>query len=83
MAGRGRPAAVPTVHISSYTKGGRMQSEKFAKVSDLLEEYQVDMTSAVIEVTSEDGEERRVTAASKLQEGDTVIIMKSKNKSGS
>jgi len=83
MAGRGRPSNVPTVHISSYTKGGRVKTEKFAKVSALLEEYQIDMTTAVIEVTGVDGEERKVTAASKLLQGDTIMIMKSKNKSGS
>jgi len=82
MAARGRPAVKPEVHIASYTKGGRFETKNFAKMSEVLETYGVNAGDAVIEVTNAEGEERRVTAASKLEAGDTVIILKSKNKSG-
>ena len=52
------------------------------KLADVLREYQVDQGEAIVEVTGDDGEERRVTAAMNLQEGDTIVIMKTKNKSG-
>ena len=70
------------VEISSYTRGGTFESGSFRTLGDVLREYAVDQGEAVIEVTGDDGEERRVTAAGLLQEGDTIVIMKSKNKSG-
>ena len=82
MARSGRPAIKPEVHVASYTKGGRFETKNFAKMSEVLETYGVNAGDAVIEVTDKDGEERRVTAASPLNEGDTIIILKSKNKSG-
>ena len=83
MATRGRPVQKPEVHVASYTRGGRFETGNYAKMSEVLTEYCVNAGESVIEVTSADGEERRVTAASALNAGDTVIIMKSKNKSGS
>tara|TARA_Y100001938_G_scaffold55226_1_gene77034 strand:+ start:787 stop:1026 length:240 start_codon:yes stop_codon:yes gene_type:complete len=71
-----------SVEVSSYTRGGTFESGSFRTLGDVLREYGVDMTEAVVEVTSDDGEERKVTAAGLLQEGDTIVIMKSKNKSG-
>lgn len=70
------------VEVSSYTRGGTFESGTFNTLADLLREYNVEMSDAVVEVSGEDGEERRVTAAGRLQEGDTVVIMKAKNKSG-
>tara|TARA_R100000278_G_C5466440_1_gene162839 strand:+ start:454 stop:693 length:240 start_codon:yes stop_codon:yes gene_type:complete len=70
------------VEVSSYTRGGTFESGSFSTLGDLLREYNVEMSDAVVEVTGEDGEERRVTAAGRLQEGDTIVIMKAKNKSG-
>ena len=70
------------VEVSSYTRGGTFESGSFAQLADVLREYQVDQGEAIVEVTGDDGEERRVTAAMNLQEGDTIVIMKAKNKSG-
>ena len=70
------------VEVSSYTRGGTFESGSFSTLGDLLREYNVEMGEAIVEVTGEDGEERRVTAAGRLQEGDTIVIMKAKNKSG-
>ena len=70
------------VHISSYTRGGTFETGTFHKLGDLLAAYDVNSGEAVVEVTDEEGEERKVTAAGVLKEGDTVIIMKAKNKSG-
>lgn len=70
------------VEVSSYTNNGIFESKQFEKMGDLLREYGIDFSEAVIEVTGEDGEDRRVTAAMNLQEGDTIVIMKAKNKSG-
>jgi hypothetical protein len=70
------------VEVSSYTRGGTFESGTFNTLGDLLRDYNVEMSDAVVEVTGEDGEERRVTAAGRLQEGDTIVIMKAKNKSG-
>tara|TARA_Y100000766_G_C18748592_1_gene527274 strand:+ start:585 stop:824 length:240 start_codon:yes stop_codon:yes gene_type:complete len=70
------------VEVSSYTRGGTFESGSFVKLADVLREYAVDQGEAIIEVTGEDGEERKVTAAMNLQEGDTIVIMKAKNKSG-
>jgi len=70
------------VEVSSYTKGGTFESGSFRTLGDLLRDYQVSTEDSIIEVTGANGEERKVTAAGLLQEGDTVIIMKAKNKSG-
>ena len=70
------------VEVSSYTRGGTFESGSFVKLADVLREYAVDQGEAIIEVTGEDGEEKKVTAAMNLQEGDTIVIMKAKNKSG-
>ena len=70
------------VEVSSYTKGGTFESGSFRTLGDLLRSYQVSTEDSIIEVTGANGEERKVTAAGLLQEGDTVIIMKAKNKSG-
>lgn len=70
------------VEVSSYTQGGTFQSGTFAKLADVLRHYNVDQGEAIVEVTGDDGEERRVTAAMNLIEGDTIVIMKAKNKSG-
>mgnify|MGYP003660426432 CR=1 FL=1 len=70
------------VEVSSYTRGGQFEAGNFITLGDLLRDYSVEMSEAIIEVTDVDGEERRVTAAGALQEGDTVVIMKAKNKSG-
>ncbi len=70
------------VEVSSYTRGGTFESGQFTKLADVLREYSVDQGEAIIEVTGEDGEERKVTAAMNLLEGDTIVIMKAKNKSG-
>ena len=82
MARTGRPPNKPEVHIASYTKGGRFETKNYGKMAEVLKDYSVNAQEAVIEVTDKEGEERRITAASKLNAGDTVIIMKSKNKSG-
>ena len=70
------------VEVSSYTQGGTFQSGSFRTLGDVLRHYNVDQGEAIVEVTGDDGEERRVTAAGLLIEGDTVVIMKAKNKSG-
>ena len=70
------------VEISSYTRGGKFESGTFRTLGDVLRGYDVDQGEAIVEVTGDDGEERRVTAAGLLHEGDTIVIMKSKNKSG-
>ena len=69
------------VEVSSYTQGGTFQSGTFAKLADVLRHYNVDQGKAN-ENIGDDGEERRVTAAMNLIEGDTIVIMKAKNKSG-
>ena len=71
-----------SVEVSSYTRGGTFESGTFRTLGDLLRDYNVEMGEAIVEVTGEDGEERRCTAAGRLQEGDTIVIMKAKNKSG-
>jgi len=77
------PAAnTVNVEVSSYTTGGQFESKSFRTLGDLLRDYSVEMSDAVVEVTGEDGIERVVTAAGLLQEGDTIVIMKAKNKSG-
>lgn len=70
------------VEVSSYTNNGIFEPKSFEKMGDLLREYGIDFSEAIIEVTGQDGDDRRVTAAMNLQEGDTVVIMKAKNKSG-
>jgi len=70
------------VEVSSYTRGGTFESGTFTKLADVLRDYGVDQGEAIIEVTGDDGEERKVTAAMNLLEGDTIVIMKAKNKSG-
>ena len=70
------------VEVASYTNNGIFEKKQFEKMGDLLREYGIDFSEAVIDVTGEDGEDRRVTAAMNLQEGDTIVIMKAKNKSG-
>ena len=70
------------VEVSSYTRGGTFEAGSYEKLADVLREYSVDQGEAIVEVTGEDGEERKVTAAMRLQEGDTIVIMKAKNKSG-
>tara|TARA_R100000664_G_C2722157_1_gene115282 strand:- start:182 stop:424 length:243 start_codon:yes stop_codon:yes gene_type:complete len=77
-----RQTSTVNVEISSYTRGGQFESGSFRTLGDVLREYSVDQGEAIIEVTGDDGEERKVTAAGLLQEGDTIVIMKSKNKSG-
>ena len=71
-----------SVEVSSYTRGGTFETGTFIKLADVLREYGVDQGEAIIEVTGDDGEERKVTAAMNLLEGDTIVIMKAKNKSG-
>ena len=70
------------VEVSSYTRGGTFESGTFHKLADVYREYNVDQGEAITEVTGDDGEERRAVASMVLQEGDTVVIMKAKNKSG-
>ena len=70
------------VHVSSYTKGGQFETKRAEKLSEIYEEYNVDASEAIVELTGEDGEERRALPSAKLEAGDTIIIMKSKNKSG-
>ena len=70
------------VMVASYTKGGVFEEGEFRTMADVLSEYSIDVSDATIEVTSQDGEERAVAPTGLLREGDSVIIMKSKNKSG-
>lgn len=70
------------IEVSSYTNNGVFEDMEFAKLADVLRHYNIDQGEAITEVSGADGEERRVTAAMNLMEGDTVIIMKAKNKSG-
>tara|TARA_B100001094_G_scaffold296961_1_gene319589 strand:+ start:5218 stop:5451 length:234 start_codon:yes stop_codon:yes gene_type:complete len=70
------------VEVSSHTNNGVFEEMEFAKLADVLRHYNIDQGEAVTEVTGADGEERRATAAMNLIEGDTIIIMKAKNKSG-
>ena len=71
-----------TVEVSSYTNGGTFEQGSFAKLGDVLRHYGVNQGEAITEVTDSEGTERRCTAAMNLQEGDTIVIMKAKNKSG-
>ena len=70
------------VHVSSYTRGGTFETVKAEKLSEIYDEYSIDASEAVVELTGEDGEERWALPSARLVEGDTIIIMKSKNKSG-
>lgn len=70
------------IEVASYTNNGIFEKKQFETMGDLLRDYGIDFSEAVIDVTGQDGEDRRVTAAMNLQEGDTVVIMKAKNKSG-
>ena len=70
------------VEVSSHTNNGVFEEMEFAKLADVLRHYNIDQGEAVTEVTGADGEERRATAAMNLIEGDIIIIMKAKNKSG-
>lgn len=70
------------VEVASYTQGGQFQPGAFRTLGDVLREYNVDMSEAVVDITDSEGNEKNVTAAGLLAEGDTIIIMKSKNKSG-
>ena len=72
----------PTVFVSSYSKGGIMESMQADKVAEVLAELHVDVTEAELDLTDVDGNERKATAASNLREGDTLVIMRKKNKSG-
>ena len=71
-----------SVEVSSYTRGGTFEAGTFRTLGDVLRDYQVDQGEAIVEVTGDDAEDRRVTAAGLLHEGDTIVIIKSKNKSG-
>ena len=71
-----------TVHISSYTRGGTYEEGTFHKLSDVFQAYDVNAGEAITEVTDVEGEERSAIASMVLKEGDTIIIMKAKNKSG-
>ena len=70
------------VMVASYTKGGVFEEGEFRTMADVLSEYAIDVADATIEVTSQEGEERTVAPTGLLREGDSIIIMKSKNKSG-
>ena len=78
------PATVTgvNVEVSSHNKNNVFEEGVFAKLADVLRHYNVDMSESVVEVTGEDGVDRKVTAAMNLIEGDTIVIMKAKNKSG-
>ena len=70
------------VEVSSWNKNNKLLPGKFEKLSDVLREYDVDMSDSVVQVIGVDGDERNVPPAGKLVEDDTILIMKSKNKSG-
>ena len=73
----------PKVHFSSYTNGGVFeQTTSHRTLGDMLSALSINAGEATIEVTGEDGEERNMTAAGVFREGDTVMIMKRKNRSG-
>ena len=73
----------PLINISSFMRGGMMESGNFATVADVLKDHNVDYTQAVLDLEDESGESRQCRPATKLREGDTLTIMKAKNKSGS
>ena len=72
----------PKINISSYMRGNVFETGEFATLGDLLQDHGINMTEAVIEITDAEGNEKRALAATKMNEGDTVLIMKAKNKSG-
>ena len=71
-----------TVMVSSYTKGGIFEEGEFRTMADVLSAYSIDVADANIMVTSQEGEERTVSPTGLLRENDSIVIMKSKNKSG-
>jgi len=77
------PNNIPTINISSYMRGGLMETGKFATVAEVLTAHNIDYTQAVLDLEDESGESRQCRPATKLREGDTLTIMKAKNKSGS
>ena len=80
---RAASSAAVNVFISSFMKGGILQECQFATVGDVLTDHKIDVTQAVLDLEDESGESRRATPATKFREGDTLTIMKAKNKSGS
>jgi len=72
----------PTVYVSSYSKGGIMESMQAGKIAEVLAELHVDVTEAELDLTDVEGNERKATPASVLRDGDTLVIMRKKNKSG-
>jgi glycerol dehydrogenase-like iron-containing ADH family enzyme len=72
----------PTLYVSSYTSGGVMKTMKANKVAEILEELHVALTDAEIELEDAQGNEKSASPSTVLHEGDTLLIMKKKNKSG-
>ena len=72
----------PTVYVSSYTTGGVMTQMQASKVAEILEALHVAITDAEIELEDAKGNEKSSSPITQLHEGDTLLIMKKKNKSG-
>ena len=71
------------VNVSAWNQNNGILAEKEAETpGELLTEFSLNPTEVAVEVTDAQGEERKYTAGLSLNAGDTVIIMKSKNKSG-
>ena len=76
------PNNAPTIYVSSYTSGGVMKTMQANKVAEVLEELHISLTDATIELEDAQGNEKSAAPSTALHEGDSLLIMKSKNKSG-
>lgn len=72
----------PNIYVSSYTTGGVMTTMVANKVADILEQLNVALPDAEMELEDAQGNEKSASPSTQLHEGDTLLIMKKKNKSG-
>ena len=75
-------ADAPSIYVSSYTTGGVMKTMNANKVAEVLEELHVAITDAEIELEDAQVNEKSASPSTQLHDGDTLLIMKKKNKSG-
>jgi hypothetical protein len=78
-----------TIEVSSYTNGGLSEvltlgtgEGEVKNLGDVYRKYNISSQDVVTEVTDSEGVDRRVAVTGRLRDGDAVIIMKAKNKSG-
>jgi hypothetical protein len=72
----------PSIYVSSYTNGGIMKTMNANKVADILTELNVPISDAEFELEDAQGNEKVPSPSTTLNEGDVLLIMKKKNKSG-